>query len=437
MANIEKQVRMVFDLNKCIGCHTCTMACKTMWTDGRIDIPLENLPNNPEGLLYQYWNNVETTFGDEDGKMTSRGYPRGVFTPEMGGGFINPADPDDWRVDDTTADPSGGEHKNPDGTLSGIPLGPLPRIVEDYGAPWEYNYDEVLGSSAVEDQQPGNLFFKASESQMVPIPAPDGPDAYASNWDEDVGAGEWPNTHYFYLPRLCNHCTKPACLAACPKNAIYKRAEDGVVLIDQDRCEGYRRCVSACPYKKIYYNAAKKKSQKCIFCYPRIELDDGPDRLQPPRENFCFNQCVGRIRFAGFSNNPNANVNKLVNGFVDGSREIPGVALQLHPEYGTNPNLFYVPPLSPPLLDSSGKPMLDDEGNPTQRIPIKLLATMLGDDATSEPGSKSRIDRIKDIFTTLEDERAIVADGGSSKLVDILVAREEKDRLQLYLPYPV
>jgi nitrate reductase beta subunit len=403
---------MVFDLNKCIGCHTCTMACKTQWTDGRVDIPLENLPDNPEGLLYQYWNNVET--------MPGRGYPRNVFTPEMGGGFVNPTDPDDWRVDTTTSDPN-DDHLNPPGILTGIPLGPLPRIVEDYGAPWEYNYDEVLGSSAVEDQQPGNLFFKASESQMVPIPAPDGPDAYASNWDEDVGAGEYPNTHYFYLPRLCNHCTKPACLAACPKNAIYKRKEDGVVLIDQSRCDGYRRCVAACPYKKIYYNAEKKKSQKCVFCYPRIEQDTGPNGFQPPRENFCFNQCVGRIRFVGFNTNPVANVNRLVDHW--------GVALRLHPEYGTSPNLFYVPPLSPHKLADDGS--LIPNSPTSRRIPTEYLATMLGDDVNQT--LVERAERIEDIFTIIETQRAIVADGGSSELVDILVAREETDRLQLYL----
>ncbi len=390
MATIKKQVRMVFDLNKCLGCHTCTMACKTQWTDGRIDVPLENLPDNPEGLLYQYWNNVET--------MPGRGYPKNVFTPGMGGGFTNPTNPDGTLSDDWTVDP----------------LGPLPRIVEDYGAPWEYNYDEVLKTEGGD----------ATTSQMVPSPAPDGPDAYSSNWDEDVGAGDYPNTHYFYLPRLCNHCAKPACLAACPKNAIYKRDEDGVVLIDQSRCEGYRRCVAACPYKKIYYNAAKKKSQKCIFCYPRLEQDTGPNEFQPPRENFCFNQCTGRIRFAGFHDanndayNNRFNVNKLVDKW--------GVALRLHPEYGTSPNLFYVPPLSPPTFEN-GK--LTD----TRRIPVETLAQMFGDDASSTPGDQSRIDRIEDIFRILEAERAIVAAGGQSELVDILVAREEKDRLQLYL----
>jgi DMSO reductase family type II enzyme iron-sulfur subunit len=391
MATIEKQVRMVFDLNKCLGCHTCTMACKTQWTDGRVDIPLENLPDNPEGLLYQYWNNVETTYG---GETPSRGYPKGVFTPEMGGGFTNPTNPDGTLSDDFTVDP----------------LGPLPSIHEDYGDPWEYNYDEVLKTEGGD----------ATASQMVPIPAPDGPDAYSSNWEEDVGAGKYPNTHYFYLPRLCNHCTKPACLAACPKNAIYKREEDGVVLIDQSRCEGYRRCVAACPYKKIYYNAAKKKSQKCIFCYPRLEQDTGPNELQPPRENFCFNQCTGRIRFVGFDTNPVANVNRLVDEF--------GVALRLHPEYGTSPNLFYVPPLSPPKFGDNGKVIPN-----SRRIPVELLATMFGDDASSTPGDASRIARIEEIFALIESERAIVANGGQSDLVEILVARQEIDRLQLYL----
>jgi DMSO reductase family type II enzyme iron-sulfur subunit len=391
---------MVFDLNKCLGCHTCTMACKTQWTDGRVDIPLENLPHNPEGLLYQYWNNVETAPG--------RGYPRNVFTPAMGGGFTNPKIPDDWTVD---------------------PLGPLPSIHEDYGDPWEYNYDQVLGSSAVDDP-PGTFpvggEFNATATQMVPIPAPDGPDAYSSNWDEDVGVGVNPgDTHYFYLPRLCNHCAKPACLAACPKNAIYKREEDGIVLIDQSRCEGYRRCVAACPYKKIYYNAAKKKSQKCVFCYPRLEQDTGPNELQPPRENFCFNQCTGRIRFAGFHDanlgpdheyNKRFNVNKLVDKW--------GVALRLHPEYGTAPNLFYVPPLSPPTV-------VNGELTDTRRIPVETLATMFGDDVNQTLAQRAA--RIEDIFALIESERAIVAGGGQSELVDILVARTETDRLQLYL----
>ncbi len=71
-----------------------------------------------------------------------------------------------------------------------------------------------------------------------------------------------------YLPRLCEHCLNPACVAVCPSGAIYKREEDGIVLIDQDKCRGWRMCVSGCPYKKVYYNWQSGKSEKCIMCFP-------------------------------------------------------------------------------------------------------------------------------------------------------------------------
>ena len=102
--------------------------------------------------------------------------------------------------------------------------------------------------------------------------------------------GQFENTFMMYLPRLCEHCLNPACVAACPSGSIYKREEDGIVLIDQDKCRGWRMCVSACPYKKIYYNWQSGKAEKCIFCYPRIEAG------QP---TVCSETCVGRIRYLG------------------------------------------------------------------------------------------------------------------------------------------
>ncbi|MBN6335248.1 4Fe-4S dicluster domain-containing protein, partial [Escherichia coli] len=83
--------------------------------------------------------------------------------------------------------------------------------------------------------------------------------------------GQFENTFMMYLPRLCEHCLNPACVATCPSGAIYKREEDGIVLIDQDKCRGWRMCITGCPYKKIYFNWKSGKSEKCIFCYPRIE----------------------------------------------------------------------------------------------------------------------------------------------------------------------
>lgn len=352
MAKIQRQVRMVFDLNKCVGCQTCTMACKSMWTDRN------------EGQMYMYWNNVETQPG--------RGYPRNWET--SGGGFQG-------NKVDLGDDPH---------------VGNLPRIVADYGAAWEYNYNDVLKTGG------GN----ATESVVRPFPSPDGEDAYASNWDEDVGEGEMPNTFYFYVPRICNHCSKPACLEACPRQSIYKRKEDGIVLVDQDRCRGYRYCVAGCPYKKVYFNPITLKSEKCIFCYPRLEQGEG---------NFCVTQCVGRVRWVGYDDNPNANVNKLVDDWR--------VGLRLHPEYGTEPNTFYIPPLSAPTYDAQG----NVTGN--RRIPVEQLAAMFGD--TQSQNMASRIARVEEIFQILETERANVAAGGTSELMDILISRSEADRVQL------
>ena len=65
---------------------------------------------------------------------------------------------------------------------------------------------------------------------------------------------EFEQAFMFYLPRICEHCINPSCVASCPSGAMYKREEDGIVLVDQDKCHGWRMCVSGCPYKKVYFN---------------------------------------------------------------------------------------------------------------------------------------------------------------------------------------
>jgi nitrate reductase beta subunit len=184
---------------------------------------------------------------------------------------------------------------------------------------------------------------------------------------------------FFYLPRICNHCLNPACVASCPSGAIYKRGEDGVVLINQDVCRGWRMCVTACPYKKTYYNWSTGKSEKCILCYPRIESGQAPA---------CMHSCVGRIRYLGVMLydadqiqavasadeadivqrqldmildpfDPEviaaAKANGVADSTIDSAQRSPsykfvkewGLALPLHPEFRTLPMLFYVPPLLP------------------------------------------------------------------------------------------
>ena len=320
-----RQLAMVMDLNKCIGCQTCTMACKTMWTNRR-------------GRDYMYWNNVETQPG--------QGYPRDYQT--MGGGI------------DAKGNPKFSE---------------LPDA-EDYGIPWEYNYKGAL--------------MNGKDAWLKPHVKPtNGP-----NWDEDQGAGEFPNSYYFYLPRICNHCSDPPCLKACPAKAIYKRGADGIVLIDQDKCQGYQMCVRACPYKKTYYNPTIQKSEKCIFCYPRIEKG---------QTTACADQCVGRIRLVGYRDDKDGPIYKLVDKHK--------VALPLYAEWGTKPNVFYVPPTAPPAFDKDGKP--DGE-----RIPRDFLENLFG------PGVHKALD-------TLAAERQKKRAGESSEVMDTLIGFNFSDMSKL------
>jgi complex iron-sulfur molybdoenzyme family reductase subunit beta len=329
----KRQLAMVMDLNKCIGCQTCTTACKTQWT-------------NRNGREYMYWNNVETHPGT--------GYPR--KWEESGGGF----------------DESGN-----------LKPGRIPDLDRDYGAPFDLNYEAALNPLA----KPAT----GEPPELAPLRMPH----WGPNWDEDQGAGEYPNSFYFYLPRICNHCTNPACLAACPRKAIYKREEDGIVLIDQERCRGYQHCVAACPYKKVYFNPLFKRSEKCIFCYPRIEQG------LPPA---CAQQCVGRIRFVGFLDDADGPVYKLVTKWK--------VALPLHAEFGIQPNVYYVPPLSPFKYDAEGK--LTNE----RRIPDEFVIKLLGP-------------RVPEALAVLEAEREKKRRGEASELMDLLIAYRHEEMFKL------
>ena len=331
----KRQLAMVMDLNKCIGCQTCTVACKTQWT-------------NRNGREYMYWNNVETYPGD--------GYPKKWM--ELGGGF------------DAAGD---------------LQPGIIPNIEADYGVPWDYNYDSLANE---------NLIDGKPEAGWRPETSP----TWGPNWDEDEGAGNFPNDNYFfYLPRICNHCTNPGCLSACPRDAIFKREEDGVVLVDLDRCQGYRYCIAGCPYKKIYFNPKISKSEKCILCFPRIEQG------LPPA---CAQSCVGRIRFVGFLDDEDSQVYKLVHKYK--------VALPLRPDYGTQPNVYYVPPVdAPPKFDSEGRII---EGS--DRIPMEELEKLFGP-------------AVHDAIKTIKAEREKRKKTGKSELMDILIAYQHKDMFRL------
>jgi nitrate reductase beta subunit len=216
-----------------------------------------------------------------------------------------------------------------------------------------------------------------------------------------------------YLPRLCEHCLNPSCVASCPSGSIYKREEDGIVLIDQDKCRGWRMCVSGCPYKKIYYNWSTGKAEKCIFCYPRIEAG------QP---TVCSETCVGRIRYLGVLlydadrienaasvENPKdlykaqlgifldphaaevqeqARRDGVPEAWLEAAKISPAwklamewkIAFPLHPEYRTLPMVWYVPPLSP-IQSAANAGHVGEFGEipdvRSLRIPVRYLANLL------------------------------------------------------------
>jgi DMSO reductase family type II enzyme iron-sulfur subunit len=315
-----RQVAMVIDLNKCIGCQACTAACKSLWTD-------------EEGQEYMLWNNVETKPG--------RGYPK------------------NWEE-------KGAKSGFKDGVAQ---FGDL-HEQGDYGSVVPLNHEEV--------------YFKGTATQLQRTE----PLQYGANWDEDTSSGDYPNNYHFYLPRLCNHCTKPACLEACPVRAIYKREQDGIVLVDQDKCQGFRLCNRACPYDKVYYNYVKRKSQKCIFCFPRVEQGVAPA---------CARQCPGRLRFVGFLEDQDGPIAKLVYQWK--------VALPLHPEFGTEPNVYYVPPILPPAFDAEGR--FSDE----PRVPMEYLRYLFG------PGVDAAL-------ITIQEEMDRRKEGKASELMDLLIAKD-------------
>jgi len=395
--DVRSQVSMVFHLDKCIGCHTCSIACKNVWTDR-------------QGTEYMWWNNVETKPGT--------GYPT------------------KWESQDRY---KGGWEKN-NGSLqlkstgkarvvANIFHNPHMPSMDDYYEPWTYDYQTLFNAPEGTDQPVARPVSRVTGEYMEIEAGP--------NFDDDLGgspiyAENDPNLEgltpdqreqlfaverlvFFYFPRICNHCLNPSCVASCPSGALYKRGEDGIVLIDQNRCRAWRSCVAACPYKKTFYNWHTGKSEKCILCYPRLETGQAPA---------CFHSCVGRIRYLGVLLYDAEMIDKVAKlpdeELVEAQREmildpfdlkviaaarkngIPDdvithaqmspvyqfvkvwkIALPPHIEYRTLPMLFYVPPMSPVMSARENETIshisedlfhdIDDA-----RVPMQFLANLFG-----------------------------------------------------------
>ena len=334
---VKRQVAIVFDINKCMGCQTCTVACKMLWT-------------NQKGMDHQWWMKVNT--------MPGRGSPKDW--EKMGGGY----------------DKQGK-----------LVLGKCPSL-EEFGQAWQFNHDNVF-------------FQKDNKKAFV---TPQSKPQWGPNWDEDIGAGEWPNAYFFYFPRLCNQCTHPPCVEACPQGALVKREKDGVVLISGD-CQKtgvcQQECMKGCPYKVIYLNTETNKAQMCNFCLTRYDKGIAVA---------CVRQCPGRAGRVDYLDNAEGTVAQLVHKWK--------VAVPLHPEFNTGPNVYYVPPLSAPRINEKGE---FDLSQP--RIPLEYQRSLFG------PGVDAAL-------KTLQEEMAKRRRGEGSELMDILISRNWRDLLGAFQTEP-
>ncbi|MGW7551562.1 nitrate reductase subunit beta [Streptomyces rimosus] len=401
---VMAQMAMVMNLDKCIGCHTCsvTVTCKQAWT-------------NRTGVEYVWFNNVETRPG--------QGYPRRYEDQETwrGGWQLN-------RRGRLTLKAGGRFRK-----LVTIFSNPKLPSLDAYYQPWTYDY-ETLTNAPLQEHTPVARPKSLITGEDMKI-------TWSANWDDDLGGSratseqdvlldevsekikfQFEQTFMFYLPRICEHCLNPSCAASCPSGAIYKRAEDGIVLVDQDRCRGWRMCVTGCPYKKVYFNHRTGKAEKCTFCFPRVEVG---------LPTVCAETCVGRLRYIGLvlydadrvleaAATPDdkdlyeaqrrvlldphdpavtaaAERDGIPGDWIEAARRSPvhslintyRVALPLHPEYRTMPMVWYIPPLSP-VVDAVSGTGHDAEDRTTLfaaidalRIPVEYLAELF---TAGDPG---------------------------------------------------
>ncbi|WP_303904335.1 nitrate reductase subunit beta [Thiohalomonas denitrificans] len=391
---VRAQFAFVFNLDKCIGCHTCSVTCKNTWT-------------NRKGVEYVWFNNVESKPGI--------GYPKQWENQEKWKGG--------WTLTNGKLElKSGGRISK----MLNIFANPDMPEIDDYYEPFTYNYAHLQNAPLSEAAPTARPLSMISGDPMEKI-------TWGPNWEDDLAGeyskrgqdknmdniqkemyGQFENTFNLYLPRICNHCLNPACVAACPSGSLYKREEDGIVLADQDKCRGWRFCMSACPYKKVFYNWESGKAEKCIGCYPRVESG---------MPTVCSESCVGRIRYNGIMlydadrieelastkndedlyeaqcnifldpNDPEviaaARAEGINDDWIQAAQKSPiykmaidwKIAFPLHPEFRTLPMVWYVPPLSPvqSQIDQGNLPVGPDGAIPeagTLRTPMKYLANL-------------------------------------------------------------
>jgi Fe-S-cluster-containing dehydrogenase component len=199
----------------------------------------------------------------------------------------------------------------------------------------EWNEGGQFGPLPDEDAygaEPLGVWFNRIHSFEVQAPAPDAHGNGPLQQLLKTGFAENAPAMTVHFPRSCLHCETPDCVTVCPTGASYKRAEDGIVLVDEDKCIGCKLCSWACPYGAREYSEQRGVMQKCTLCVDRIYNESFAESERQPA---CVMACPTRARHFGDLGDADSAVSRLV-------AERGGVALM--PELGYAPVNRYLPP---------------------------------------------------------------------------------------------
>jgi len=349
---IRAQIAMVLNLDKCIGCHTCSVTCKNVWTSRK-------------GMEYAWFNNVETKPGIgypkdwENQERWKGGWERkanGKLVPKQGGRwavlakiFANPHLPE---IDDYY-EPFTFDYENLQ-TAPELPTAPVARPISLVSGrtmdkvEWGPNWEEILGGEF--DKRSKDYNFEAVQKDIY---------------------GQFENTFMMYLPRLCEHCLNPTCVASCPSTVCSETCVGrirylGVLLYDADRIS----------------DAAGTENPQDLY---EAQLDVFLDPFDPEIQRKALEDGVPAEWIESAQKSP---AYKMAVEWK--------IAFPLHPEYRTLPMVWYVPPLSP-ISAHANSGNIDSAANGlpdvgSLRIPVRYLANLLT--AGHEPPIVSALERM-------------------------------------------
>ena len=224
--------------------------------------------------------------------------------------------------------------------------------------------------------------------------SPNGAPLSDQNAYEKAGTGTWlnrvhtfevtpePNGHappaqIVHFPKSCLHCEEAPCVTVCPTGASFKRAQDGIVLVNESTCIGCGLCAWACPYGAREKDMAEGVMKKCTLCVDRI---DNETLAEEDRVPACVRTCPANARHFGDLGDPGSAVSQLVaerGGF------------DLMPEQGTRPVNKYLPP-------RPRRQALDDAAEPFDLVALADTAPETGSTVDAPGGFLGWLDRALD-----------------------------------------